>query len=106
MAIEKIESTPRRVRVLFNKQVIADTKDAKFVWEHQYYPIYYIPSTDIQTKYLEKVKKTDDGDGHVCKLAVGDRGTDKVLWYEKGQLSGLVRFQFSEMGTSMSALRY
>jgi uncharacterized protein (DUF427 family) len=106
MAIEKIESTPRRVRVLFNKQIIADTKDAKFVWEHQYYPIYYIPSTDIQTKYLEKVKKTDDGDGHVCKLAVGDRVTDKVLWYEKGQLSGLVRIQFSEMGKSMSALRY
>ena len=104
MAVEKIESTPRRVRVLFNKKIIADTKEAKFVWEHPYFPNYYLPSADIQTKYLEKVKKTDDGDGHVCKLAVGNRSTDKVVWFEKGQLSDLVRFQFSEMGKSRSDL--
>ena len=105
MAISKIESTPRRVRVLFNRKMIADTKAAKLVWEHPYYPTYYLPATDIQTKYLEKVQKTEDGEGHVCQLAVGNRNTDKVLWYEKGQLSGLVRFQFSEMGECRSNMR-
>jgi uncharacterized protein (DUF427 family) len=105
MAVEKIESTPRHVRVLFNKKIIADTKAAKYVWEHQYYPHYYLPSSDIQTKYLEKIKKTDDGDGHICKLTVGDRSTDKVFWYEKGQLSGLIKFQFSEMGKQTHKLK-
>jgi len=98
MPIEKIESTLRRVRILFNKKIIADTTSAKLVWEHPYYPTYYLPATDIQTKYLEMTQKTDDGDGHICKLIVGSRETDKVRWFENGQLSGLVRFQFSEMG--------
>jgi uncharacterized protein (DUF427 family) len=96
--IERIEETSRRVRVLFNKKFIADTKSAKFVWEHPYYPIYYLPSSDVQTKYIEKVSATEDGEGHICRLAVGNRSTEKVIWYEKGQLAGLIRLQFSEMG--------
>ena len=65
MALEKIESTPRRVRILFNKKIIADTTSAKLVWEHPYYPTYYLPVTDVQTKYLEKSQITDDDDGHM-----------------------------------------
>jgi uncharacterized protein (DUF427 family) len=97
---KRIESTPRRVRVLFNKKFIADTTSAKLVWEHQYYPAYYLPSSDVQTKYLKKIQKTEDDDGHICTLTVGDRSTDKVKWFEGGELKGLIRLQFSEMGIS------
>ena len=93
-----IETSPRRVRVLFNKKFVADTTAAKLVWEHPYYPTYYLPASDIQTKYLEKLEKSEDGEAHVCKLIVGNRNTNKVLWFDKGELNGLVRFGFSEMG--------
>jgi uncharacterized protein (DUF427 family) len=95
----KIEGSPRRVRVLFNKKWIIDTTSSKLVWEHPYFPTYYFPSTDVQTKYIEKVQQTEDGNGHICKLVVGDRSTGSVLWFEKGVLDGLLRFEFKEMGT-------
>jgi uncharacterized protein (DUF427 family) len=95
---KRIEATPRRVRVLFNKKIVADTAEAKYVWEHPYYPVYYLPAKDVQTKYIEKLEKSDDGDGHVCRLRVGNRYAKDVLWYENGELSGLIKFQFKEMG--------
>jgi len=98
----RIEGTPRRVRVLFNKKFVADTTAAKFVWEHPYYPNYYLPAKDVQTKYLEKVERLDNGEGHVCRLTIGNRTANNVLWYENGDLSGLVKFQFKEMGESRS----
>lgn len=33
----------KRVRLLFNGALIADTSDALYVWEHEYYPQYYLP---------------------------------------------------------------
>jgi uncharacterized protein (DUF427 family) len=97
---KRVEGTSRRVRVLFNKKIVADSKEAKFVWEHPYYPVYYLPEKDVQTKYIKKVNKSEDGEGHVCRLTVGDRSAEKVLWVESGELSGLIKFQFNEMGTS------
>ena len=94
----RIEPTPRRIRVLFNKKIIADTKSAKYVWEHEYYPMYYLPATDVQTNYLEKLQVNDHGNGHISRLTVGNRTTDKVMWFDKGELDGLIRFQFNAMG--------
>jgi uncharacterized protein (DUF427 family) len=93
-----IEPSPRRVRVLFNKKFVADTTAAKLVWEHPHYPNYYLPASDVQTKYLEILEKSEDGEAHVCKLIVGNRSANKVLWFDKEELNGLIRFQFSEMG--------
>jgi uncharacterized protein (DUF427 family) len=100
----RMETTSRRVRVLFNKKIIADTSSSKFVWEHPYYPTYYLPSSDVQTKYIEKLQKTEDGDGHICRLVVGDRGAGNILWLEKGKLEGLIRFEFREMGIFLEEL--
>ena len=97
---KQIETTIRRVRVLFNKKYIADTTSAKFVWEHTYYPAYYLPASDVQTKYIEKLQPTEGGDAHICRLVVGDRGAGSILWFNKGVLDGLLRFEFSEMGSS------
>jgi uncharacterized protein (DUF427 family) len=95
---KKIEETARRVRILFNKKYIADSTTTKLVWEHPYYPIYYLPSSTVQTKYIEKLQKTESGDAHICRMVVGDRGAGSVLWFDKGALSGLLRFEFKEMG--------
>jgi uncharacterized protein (DUF427 family) len=96
----RIENVGRRVRVLFNRKFIADSIRAKFVWEHPYYPTYYLPSSDVYTNYIKQLSRTDDGLGHFCKLTVGDQSSDKVVWYDRGQLTGLIRLPFSEMGNS------
>lgn len=96
----KIEASPRRIRILFNKKYIVDTTSSKLVWEHPYFPTYYVPSTDVQTKYIEKVEKTEDGNAQICRLVVGERGAGNVLWFEQGVLDGLLRFEFKEMGIS------
>jgi len=59
-----------------------------------------VPSTDVQTKYIEKVEKTEDGNAQICRLVVGERGAGNVLWFEQGVLDGLLRFEFKEMGIS------
>ena len=35
--------TERRIRLLFNGAFISDTTSAVYVWEHEYYPQYYLP---------------------------------------------------------------
>lgn len=35
--------TPKRIRLLFNGAFIADTTSAIYVWEHEYYPQFYLP---------------------------------------------------------------
>lgn len=35
--------TQRRIRLLFNGAFIADTTSAVYIWEHEYYPQYYLP---------------------------------------------------------------
>ena len=51
-------------------------------------------------KYVEKVQKTESGEGFICRLVVGERRAGNVLLFEKGVLEGLVRFEFKEMGLS------
>lgn len=44
---EKIVDTPRRIRVLFAQEWIADSTSAVFVWEHPFYPQYYLPLSSV-----------------------------------------------------------
>lgn len=45
-------STPRRVRILYNRAWVADTTSAVYVWEHPYYPFYYVRRCDFIEGYL------------------------------------------------------
>ncbi|MFV1989662.1 MAG: DUF427 domain-containing protein, partial [Acidimicrobiales bacterium] len=42
------ELSPKRVRAVFGGQTIADSTNALLVWEHNNYPEYYFPRSDIQ----------------------------------------------------------
>jgi len=45
--VSRVESVPRRIRVLFGGQTIVDTTAAKYVWEVPVYPAYYLPKSDF-----------------------------------------------------------
>lgn len=54
----RVEPTPKRIRVVFNGVVIADTTRALRVLETSHPPTYYIPKADIQMQYLAKTSRS------------------------------------------------
>lgn len=46
----RIETSHKRVRVLLGGRVVADTRQARLVWERPYYPTYYVPAEDVAAK--------------------------------------------------------
>lgn len=60
-------ATPKRIRLLFNGAFIADTTSALYVWEHDYYPQFYLPMSafvkphgfDVTLHHGEPITETD-----------------------------------------------
>lgn len=95
---QKIEETPRRVRGLFDKEYVFDTTHARLVWEHPYYPLYYIPVDAIKHDMLSVDRSKEKGDGAYQAVLKGERKqTGEVLVFEKGPLEGLVRIKMDAL---------
>ncbi|KAH8124645.1 hypothetical protein FP744_10006429 [Trichoderma asperellum] len=109
----KVLTTPRRVRVVFNQTTIVDTTRAVWVWEHEWYPQFYIPSSEIKDSTLSdsqsiKSEVTAKTAAVVkltvpAKAGVPEKTTDRVLRFDNdpslGDLAGLVRLEFGAMDT-------
>jgi len=93
----KLQSTPRRVRILFDGQYVVDTTSAKHVWEHKYYPQFYVPLTSVLEGVLKKGDSVENDSAFLATLKGKEKSSDRVIVFEKGPLEGLVRFEFSAM---------
>lgn len=110
----KVLPTPRMVKVLYNGFYILQTTQARFVWEHPFYPQFYVPKAGLleSTKQgpLEIVEgETFRSSPHGPPLAqqltlrVGERSTDNVLAFSDhlsgpaAELRGLVKIDFASM---------
>lgn len=97
----KVEATPRRVRALFDGAFLFDTISARHVWEHPYYPQFWVPATSFAPGALTKGKAIDSNGSAFLATAKGNaKSTDRVLIFEKGPLEGLVRVEFKAAGRS------
>lgn len=101
----KFERTPRRVRALFDSVFLFDTTRAIHVWEHAYYPQYYIPATEFKPGVLTKngpVEGTEGGDSEAYWATIQGRENGRqirnVLLFEEGKLRGLVKIEFGAVG--------
>lgn len=107
----KVLPTARRVRVVFNQTTIVDTTKAVWVWEHEWYPQFYIPSSEIKDSTLndsQSIKSEGAKTAAIVKLTVPakagvpEKTTDRVLRFDNdpslGDLAGLVRLEFGAMG--------
>ncbi|WP_169947892.1 DUF427 domain-containing protein [Microbispora sp. H11081] len=54
----RVETTAKRVRVLVEGRVVADTTRALLVWEGPYYPTYYFPADDVRVAELRNTGET------------------------------------------------
>ena len=90
----RVEDSPKRVRVLFGGEYVADSTRAKLVWERPTYPYYYLPTDDVRTDLLvatgEEHRSPSRGVASVHTLRAGGRDAPgAVLWYETSELDGL-----------------
>jgi uncharacterized protein (DUF427 family) len=88
----RVEPTGKRIRVIFNGVVIADTTRAKRVLETSHPPSYYIPPEDIKTEYLTATKQRTfcefKGAASYWTIKVGDRVSDNAGWSYKSPQKG------------------
>ena len=53
-----LEPTPKRIRVTFGDETIADTTNAVIMHETRHQPVYYLPIADVRMDLLEKTDRT------------------------------------------------
>ncbi|KAF7562881.1 hypothetical protein G7046_g1249 [Stylonectria norvegica] len=115
----KVLPTTRRVRVIHNHTFIVDTVKAVQVWEHDYYPQYYVPLSELKncTWKDKHVVEAGKGNGDEAATAVvevtvsaqngiAEAKTDRVIRFADTpsleKLAGLVRLEFGSMGSFAS----
>jgi Domain of unknown function (DUF427) len=106
----------RRLRIQFNNRFIVDTTSAYHVWEDFRYPWLYVPWDDVKKDVkddMEIVKEITHAAGGTEKKAVilkypksqqaGGKSTSQIIHFEQGlgKLTGLVKFEFGDMGRSL-----
>ena len=78
------EQSPRRVRVQFNGEMIADSTNARLLFETRHLPVYYFPRADVR---MDLLTPTDHhtfcpykGTASYCTIRVGDRVSENAVW--------------------------
>lgn len=79
-----LERSPRRVRVQFNGETVADSTNTHFLFETRHLPVYYFPRADVR---MDLMTPTDHhtfcpykGTASYWTLTVGDRTAENALW--------------------------
>jgi uncharacterized protein (DUF427 family) len=78
------EDSPRRVRVMFEGETIADSKRVKLLHEAGLLPVYYFPREDVRMNLLEESDHTTHcpfkGDASYWSVRVRERVAENAVW--------------------------
>ncbi|KAI2631174.1 DUF427-domain-containing protein [Xylaria nigripes] len=83
-----LSAAPKRVRIRVNGRFVADTTEAVYVWEHEYYPHYYLPASSFAPGSLVYPSANPDA---ARGYALADVAGLKGMIMQAGPLAGLVR---------------
>jgi uncharacterized protein (DUF427 family) len=79
-----ITRAPKRVRVTFAGEVIAETSDALVLQEASYPPVFYIPRADAQLPLLAKTSRSTHcpykGDASYYSIQAGGKRVENAIW--------------------------
>ena len=79
-----LEPCPKRLRVLFNGETVADSARAVLLRETGILPVYYFPEADLRMDLFERSDHSSycpfKGDASYWSLAVGERRAENALW--------------------------
>ncbi|MGO4107416.1 DUF427 domain-containing protein [Paenibacillus sp. YAF4_2] len=80
----RLDSTPRWIRVKFNGETIADSKNVIVLHERGHLPVYYFPEADVRTDLLEQTEQSTfcplKGDASYWTITTGDRSSENAVW--------------------------
>jgi uncharacterized protein (DUF427 family) len=103
-ALNHVEPVPRRIRAILGGQTVFDTTHARYVWEWQNYPQYYIPLVDIDPHLLVPeghVQQSPRGETELYALRVGSSHRPHAAKLHRyspiDALTGTVRFQWAAL---------
>jgi uncharacterized protein (DUF427 family) len=78
------EDSPRRVRVTFGGETIADSNRTKLLHETNHLPVYYFPMEDVRMEFLEESEhKTScpfKGEASYWSVRVGEKVAENAVW--------------------------
>jgi uncharacterized protein (DUF427 family) len=79
-----VELAPRRVRVTFNGEVIADSNSVRLLRETGHQPVYYFPPEDVRADLVEPTdlhtRCPYKGEASYWTVRVGDRVSENAMW--------------------------
>jgi len=101
------ERSPKRIRVRFNGETIADTVRGLILFERGLIPVYYFPIDDVRMDLLTPTTHSTHcpfkGDASYWTVTVGDRSAENAVWSypepiaEVPELKGHVAFYWNKM---------
>jgi uncharacterized protein (DUF427 family) len=78
------EDSPRRVRVVFGGETVADSRRVKLMHEKGHLPVYYFPEEDVRMDLLEDTDHTTHcpfkGDASYWSVRVGEEVAENAVW--------------------------
>jgi uncharacterized protein (DUF427 family) len=97
-----VEELPRRVRVRFAGETVADSKRPRLVHEHARLPVFHFTDEDVRGELLRSIGRSESdevkGERELLSVVVGERSADGAAWrYRDGVLAGLVGFDWDAM---------
>ncbi len=79
-----VEPCPRRVRVEFNDEFIADSTEVLVLLESNHVPVYYFPADQVRLDLMERTERTTfcpfKGEASYRSLLVGDKEAEDAVW--------------------------
>lgn len=79
-----ITPATERVRVIFNGEIVADTRRALVLREASYKPVYYVPRDDAQMALLQRTSHATHcpykGDASYYSISVNGRTAENAIW--------------------------
>jgi uncharacterized protein (DUF427 family) len=98
----RVEPSPKRIRALVAGAAVVDTRAARLVWEHPYYPTYYVPRENVHAELVPAGRHEPRGglgeaDAYDVRVS-GRTLTGAALAYpDRAELADLVRLSWSAM---------
>ena len=101
----RVEHGSKRIRAFLGGELVADTTQPLLVWEKPYYPMYYVPRSDVRTELLSDdgavTHSPSRGDGHLFTVRAGGKeAAGAALLYEQSsfeELRDAIRLDWNAM---------